>query len=119
MVNIGTGSAYANIFLSNTMLDNIDLNFKKLNVLSHEDYPWLSKVNNLYALAAFIIRTNQILSDTKRRALMNLDFYGKGFKGCCRQVDEVHHCLAKSVQFGYMQIFKDDNTKYKYDNFLS
>lgn len=119
VVNIGTGSAYANIFLSNTMFDNIDLNFKKLNVLSHEDYPWLSKVNNLYALAAFYNKDESNIVGYQKKSADELRlFMEKASKDVAGRVDEVHHCLANLFNFGYMQIFKDDNTKYKYDNSL-
>lgn len=107
------------ILLSNTVFNTVSDNTLKLASMTSKDYPWLSKVKNLYDLAAFFkndeanANVYTLKSAEELKSIMEA-----GAASVAGKLDALNHCLADLFQAGCTQIFKDEKTKIKYDNSL-
>lgn len=97
----------------------IDNNIKKLSAMKDRNFPWLSKVCNLYDLAAFYNGEGEnakIYASKPAAELKSIMERGSArFSG---QQGELNHCFADLFSLGIENIFKDEESKTKYDNFL-
>lgn len=108
------------LFITPSLLEVISNRLKKLVTLKDDDKPWLSKVSNLYELAAYtandeknIDKYQQVPAD-KLKKIMEIGSM-RVSKG---NLSQVNFCLADLYNAGRDHIFKDEKSKEKYNNSL-
>lgn len=107
------------ILLSNAVFDRVTADVKKLAGMNSKDLPWLSKVKNLYDLAAFFNKDEKNVGIYPAKPAAELRSIMKaGEAGVAGKLDAVNHCLGDLFSAGTVQIFKDEKTKNRYDNSL-
>lgn len=106
--------------ISDTSLDEIDKKVKKLSSTSSKEFPWLSKVRDLYDLAAYFKEDGANAGKYPSKSATELkQIMEDGSTSIRGKYDELNlHGFGELYSAGSTKIFKDENTKRKYDNFL-